>query len=408
MDELWTPPGPAAAEAIRTVSQRLLAESDTLIAALVEPARLAQDAPALQSDASLMEEDYELNRSELLQWLTSHVQHPGRRVEPYVGARTSEYLTDLASRGIRPDFAAGWRAALGIGWRRWVEECLALDLDAAVLAEVLDVSAHSIVQYAMDSISALNEVNLVAAAGRTDADAVAMIQLIASGAAVASDLAEGRLNYRLGRQHVGVVIWADEPDQDAALDAFAAQLRALVEPRCALVARGSATSRWIWLSGSAIPDRHVLERTIAAWTGARAAIGRPGRGLEGFSDSHQDALAAQAVVIRLGSPRRFTAYADVELIDALTKDRVSARRFVRRTLGPLAEGDEVLREALLAYVQSGFSTTQTAATLYAHRNTVERRVSRANELSAVKVEDNPTHVAAALMVLDLAPDIVAD
>lgn len=34
-------------------------------------------------------------------------------------------------------------------------------------------------------------------------------------------------------------------------------------------------------------------------------------------------------------------------------------------------------------------------------------VGMANELSAVKVEDNPAHVAAALLVLDIAPDIVA-
>ncbi|MFE9399077.1 helix-turn-helix domain-containing protein [Streptomyces flavidovirens] len=38
-------------------------------------------------------------------------------------------------------------------------------------------------------------------------------------------------------------------------------------------------------------------------------------------------------------------------------------------------------------MQCGFHTTRAAANLYAHRNTVERRVSRANELSAVKVED---------------------
>ncbi|MEU0848221.1 helix-turn-helix domain-containing protein [Streptomyces flaveolus] len=53
----------------------------------------------------------------------------------------------------------------------------------------------------------------------------------------------------------------------------------------------------------------------------------------------------------------------------------------------------------------GFNTTRAAANLYAHRNTVERRVSRANDLSAVK-EDNPTHVAAAFLLLDLASDIV--
>ncbi|MFD7124263.1 MULTISPECIES: helix-turn-helix domain-containing protein [Streptomyces] len=53
------------------------------------------------------------------------------------------------------------------------------------------------------------------------------------------------------------------------------------------------------------------------------------------------------------------------------------------------------------------SGPRAAANLYAHRNTVEQRVSRANELSAVKVEDNPTHVATALLLLDLAPEIGA-
>ncbi|MFJ8129787.1 helix-turn-helix domain-containing protein [Streptomyces hydrogenans] len=95
--------------------------------------------------------------------------------------------------------------------------------------------------------------------------------------------------------------------------------------------------------------------------------------------SHQDALAAQALVVR-----RFTPYADVEPVDALTKDRADARRFVVNALGPPAEADTALRQALLTYVQCGFNTTRAAANLSAHRNTVERRVSRANELSAVK------------------------
>jgi DNA-binding PucR family transcriptional regulator len=140
----------------------------------------------------------------------------------------------------------------------------------------------------------------------------------------------------------------------------------------------------------------------------QVAAGRPGHGLGGFRSSHEDALAAQAMVLRLGSDRALTEYAAVELIDTLTKDRASARRFVLNTLGPLVTTDPTLREALLTYVQCGFNTTRAAASLFAHRNTVERRVSRANELSTVKVEDNPAHVAAALLVLDLAPQLAED
>ena len=407
MEELWPPPAVEVADAIRSLCQRLLAETDALTDALSGPALKAQNDPALLSDASLVEEDRHLNRSDLVQWLTSNIQHPGRRVEPYVGPRTTAYIRDLVSRGIAPDFAGGWRAALAVGWPRWLEECVAHCADPDLLVGVLDVSAKSLVQYALDSVSALREASLAAAMGNADAEAIALIQVIASGAPMAEDFAEERLRYRMARWHLGLVLWIDDPAQVDGLDEAIAAVRSAAAGRNALVARASATSRWIWLSGAAVPDLHLVEKVTAMGDLVRAAVGRPGRGLEGFRSSHQDALAAQALVIRLGSDRRFTAYADVELIDALTKDRASARRFVINTLGPLAAADTVLRQTLLTYVQCGFNTTRAAANLYAHRNTVERRVSRANELSAVKVENNPTHVAAALLVIDIAPDIVA-
>ncbi|MFG2396817.1 helix-turn-helix domain-containing protein [Streptomyces lydicus] len=407
MEELWPPPSREVADAIRSLCQRLLTETDALVDAFARPSLVAQNDPALLADASLVEEDRELNRSDLVQWLTANVQQPGRRVEPYVGPRATAYINDLVSRDIAPDFAGAWHVALGIGWRRWLEECVAHCAHPDLLVGVLDVTAKSLVQYALDSVAALREAGLAAAMGNTDAEGIALIQLIARGAPMAEDLAEGRLRYRMGRWHVALVLWTDDPLQADALDEAIPAVRSAAGGRNALVARASATSRWIWLSGEAVPDLYHVEKALATTAHVRTALGRPGRGLEGFRSSHQDALAAQALVIRLGSDRRFTAYADVELIDALTKDRAGALRFVINTLGPLAEADPALRQALLTYVQCGFNTTRAAANLYAHRNTVERRVSRANDLSAVKMEDNPAHVAAALLVLDIAPDIVA-
>ncbi|MFK0251705.1 PucR family transcriptional regulator [Amycolatopsis azurea] len=406
MEELWPPPTPEAAEAIRSVCQRLLPDAEALADALSASARRVQFDPAVLSDASLGEEDRDLNHSDLVQWLTSNIQHPGRRVEPYIGLRITAYIGDLVARGIAPDFAAGWRAALGIGWRRWLEECSAHCADRDLLVDVLDVSAKSLMQYALDSVATLREVSLAAAMGNADAEAIALIQMIAGGAPMAEDFAEERLRYRMARWHAGLVLWVDDPGRQDALDEAIAALPSGDAGRSTLVARASATSRWIWLSGTDTPDLHAAEKIVATANEVRVAVGRPGRGLDGFRSSHQDALSAQALIVRLGSERRFTAYADVELIDALTKDRAGARRFVLSTLGPLAEADSALRQALLTYVQCGFNTTRAAANLYAHRNTIERRVSRANELSAVKVENNPTHVAAALLVLDIAPEIM--
>ncbi|NMD54516.1 PucR family transcriptional regulator [Tsukamurella conjunctivitidis] len=408
MEELWPAPPPDVADAIRSVCQRLLADADAFADAITRASLPAQYASTLLPDASLVEEDRELNRSDLAQWVTSNIQRPGRRVDVYIGPRTRAFIHDLVARGIAPDFTDGWRSALTIGWRRWLQECMEFAGTPELLVEVLDVSAKSMIQYALDSVTALREASLAAAMGNADADAIALVQLLATGAPISADLAESRLRYRLERQHVGLAVWVDDLEHAEAMDEVVAALRTAATPNNALTVRASATSRWIWLSGENTPDQHHLEKILLKTEHVRAAIGRPGDGLAGFRTSHQDALAAQSLIVRLGSPHRFTRYADVELVDSLTKDRESARRFVITTLGPLADADPALRQSLLTYVQCGFSATRAAANLYAHRNTVERRVSRANEVSSTRVEDNPTHVAAALMVLDIAPDITRD
>ncbi|MBB2890980.1 helix-turn-helix domain-containing protein [Flexivirga oryzae] len=407
MDELWPAPSTGATDVIRSVSQQLLAEAEGFAAAVIAPALNAQNDTALLADGSLTNEDRQISHSDLVQWLTANIQHPGHRVELYFSTRTTDYIRDLTSRGIAPDFAEGWRVGLAISWRRWLRECLAQCSDPALLEEILDIIAQSMAQYAIDWMVAAREASVADAMANADSDAVAMIQLIANGASVPQDFAEGRLNYRLARWHQALVLWTDDPAQVEALEAAVAAVRDTTAGQRALVARASTTSRWIWLSGPSGPDLNPVEKALAAAEPVQSTVGRPGHGLEGFRSSHQDALAAQAMIIRLGSARRFTEYAEVELIDTLTRDRATAQRFVTNTLGPLAEADAELREALLTYVQCGFNTTRAAATLYAHRNTVERRVSRANKLSAVKVEDNPTHVAAALLVLEVAPDIAA-
>jgi hypothetical protein len=352
MEEVWPAPNPQVADAIRSLCERLLVEAEDLTEALAPPALAAQEDPGLLSDASLVEEDRHLDRSDILQWLTSNVQRPGRRVEPYIGPRSEAYIRGLVARGITPDFVDGWRVALAIGWRRWLEECVTeYGSQPDLLVEILDVSAQSMVQYAHDSVSALREARVSAAVGGAEADAMAMIQMITSGAPVPEDIVERRLGYRMRRSHLGLVLWVEEPDQAWSLDAVVAGVRSTVAAQSVLVAAASVTSRWIWLSGNTAPSPDEVERMVAESDVVRACIGKPGQGLDGFRESHKGALAAQALVMRLGADRSFTAYADVELIDPLTRDRDCARRFIVSTLGRLAHASEELRHTLLTYVQ---------------------------------------------------------
>lgn len=404
MEELWPPPRPAAAEMIRALCERLLADVDAMAEAIAEASVAPFSDPGMLADGSLQKETREHNRSDLVQWLTSNIQRPGARVEPYVGRRIAAYIEDLSRRGLAPDPTAGWRAALGVGWKRWVEACIEYSAEPEVLIEVLDRSAHSLVQYALDHVAMLREASLDAAIDHASAQAVAMIQLIASGAPINQYLAEERLGYRMAREHCALLLWTDGPEQAEELERALTALRAATRGQPQLVARASTASRWLWFSGPTRPDRSLLEQTLKEFPRVSAAIGRTSNGLEGFRSSHQEALAAQSMLVRLGASRRFTEYAEVELVDGLTKDRQSAQRFVLSTLGELAAADASLRQALLTYIQCGFTATRVASKLFLHRNTVERRVARANELSATKVEDNPVHLAAALLVLDLVPE----
>lgn len=404
MESLWNPPSPDAAEMIRSVCERILVGADEMTDDIFEASVVAFSDGGMLADASILEEIREFNRSDLVQWLTANIQQPGARVKPYVGPRISAYIEDLSTRGLAPDYVAGWRAALSVAWRKWVTSCVEFGAAPATLIEVLDCSAHSLTQYALDSVTLVREATLAVAKDHAAREWLEMLQMIASGAPITPYLAEERLGYRMNREHLGLVLWTNESEPGDALELAAAAVRRKFHSNSFLVARASNASRWIWISGTQTPKLELVESVFANTAQVQASVGRPGQGLEGFRSSHQEALAAQGMLVRLGSDRRFTDYASVELVDSLTKDRASAQRFVTSTLGQLAGADTEWRQALLTYIQCGFTATRAAERLYLHRNTVERRVSRANEISATKVEDNPAHLAAALLVLDLIPE----
>lgn len=72
-----------------------------------------------------------------------------------------------------------------------------------------------------------------------------------------------------------------DPQQGNALDEVIPAVRSAAASRTALVARASATSRWIWLSGAGVPDPHHVEKAMATADRVRLAGGRPGHGLKG-------------------------------------------------------------------------------------------------------------------------------
>src|SRR5699024_1388227 len=103
--------------------------------------------------------------------------------------------------------------------------------EADLLVEVLDIVAQSMAQYAIDWFAALRDASIADAVSHADADAIAMIQLIASGAPIPRDYAESRLNYRLARWHRALVLWTEDPEHADAVEKVVAALRATAEGR---------------------------------------------------------------------------------------------------------------------------------------------------------------------------------
>jgi DNA-binding PucR family transcriptional regulator len=94
----------------------------------------------------------------------------------------------------------------------------------------------------------------------------------------------------------------------------------------------------------------------------------------------------------------------VRLVDLLTADLNRAAQFVAGTLGDLATADPVLQRTIRTYVDEGFSVSNTAERLFAHRNTIDRCLAKACTMLPRPLDQDATSVSAALMLVELRRD----
>jgi DNA-binding PucR family transcriptional regulator len=151
----------------------------------------------------------------------------------------------------------------------------------------------------------------------------------------------------------------------------------------------------VWAPGRV--DVDALTR--AAGRDVRIAIGSTGAGVDGFRRSHFDAITTQQMMARLRSPQQIAEYTDIELVALLTADADRAAVFVKRVLGDLETASPELRSAVRAFVHTQCNVSRAAATLFTHRNTLLRRLARADELLPRPLAGNSVEVGVALDVL---------
>jgi hypothetical protein len=200
------------------------------------------------------------------------------------------------------------------------------------------------------------------------------------------------LGYRLGQEHLAVI--ATGPGADASLRDLARRLQ-----RSLLTIAMTDDTVWAWLGslarGAQAPRHDAVWAQVAGRI--RFAVGEPGWGIEGFRDSHEQALAAQRVAAHRAQP--VTHYDDVALEAALLCDVRAARRFVERELGPLTSPDprtRVLLETLGSYLRSGLNAAATATVLNVSDRTVAYRLRGVEDLLGRGVAARSSELAAAV------------
>ncbi|MCE9573314.1 MAG: PucR family transcriptional regulator [Deltaproteobacteria bacterium] len=399
----WPPPSPRVRDLIRRGAEMALRAPPEWLAE-VDNATLDTDyMKAVADDPVLAAATRRSNRDNLLHWAAANARDPGAPVPANVGAEPIAIARELVRRGATQSSLDAYRTGQNAAWLRWMSLAFALTSDVDELRELLDVSARSIANFVDATIAAISAQMLVERdelTRGTHAERREVVALVLDGAPITTKSAAQRLGYDLDQTHHAAIVWSDAPSSDMTLLERAADAVAdAIGSQRRLTVIASAATLWLWVPRGAEPDLDQLRVATRALAHVRIAIGSRGRGVEGFRRSHFDALSTQRMLARVGSAHRIASFAEVQLVALVTQDPEAAAQFVADTLGELATAPVELRDTVRTFLAEGCNASRAAEVLHTHRNTLLRRLARAEDLLPRGLDGNRIHVAVALDVL---------
>jgi DNA-binding PucR family transcriptional regulator len=135
--------------------------------------------------------------------------------------------------------------------------------------------------------------------------------------------------------------------------------------------------------------------------GARVTAGQLAPGLDGFRQTHQQALRAKDVANLARPGSQVTTFAETGPVALMLADLQATRGWIWEALGNLADDNEQaarLRETLQVFLAAGGSYVATAERLALHKNTVQYRVRKAEDAIGHSIEGHRSDVEMALRV----------
>ncbi|MEU1231831.1 PucR family transcriptional regulator [Streptomyces sp. NPDC005828] len=397
----WQSPSPRVRELIRRGAEIALTPSADWLAELDAATLSGEARRQIAADPVLAAGTRRTNRSNLLFWAASNVRAPGEPVPANDTEAPLAVARDMIRRGLDESALDAYRVGESVAVRMWTQIACSLTDDPQELRELLDVSLRSISAFVDDTVGAISarmRAERDELTRGTHAERRETVTLLLEGAPITRERAESRLGYRLQPTHTAAIVWTEAPDADLSrLDRAADALAEAAGQLRPLSVIASAATRWLWVHGR--PDGDRARAALDRLPDVRVAVGSTAPGVDGFRSSHLDALTTQQMLTRLTSPSRLAFHHEVELVALLTADPEGADRFVKRTLGELETAPPEITETLRVFIAEQCNATRAAARLFTHRNTLLRRLARADQLLPRPLAQHTIEVGTALKVL---------
>jgi DNA-binding PucR family transcriptional regulator len=395
----WTLPPARICALIRAGAEIALNQREEWLTELGEAILRGPNMAPVAVDPVLAASAKRTIRSNLVQWAASNVRDPGARVAANLANDLVDVARDLVRRGLNESSLDAYRVGQSIALQRWTGIAFSLTSDPGELRELLDFSYRSIATFVDDTVEAISaqmQRERAHLTSGTHAERREVVALLLDGSPIPPRRAEARLGYRLAGDHTAAIVWSDDrssglAELDRAAEALAGEPG---NPRPLTVIADSAT-RWLWLPR--VPDTAGITPAIAP--SVRIALGSRRAGLDGFRRSHWEALTTQRMLARFSAPQRVATHDEIELVSLLTQEPERAEQFVRHSLGELEHAPADVLDAVRTYIAEECNASRAAGRLFTHRNTMVRRLARADELLPIPLADNVLRVGVALEII---------
>ncbi len=411
---------PAVSEANTTVMTRLIARQDEVSRAVGN--RLASDITELRGDPEIIEllgASVAGNINTIFHALRYDISLDN--IEAPTAAL--EYARRLAQRGVPMNalvraYRIGHAMALDVCGEEINSADFAPQTSLAIFERITSVTFRYIDWISQEVVGVYEDERDRWLANRNSTQALRVREVL-SGNDSDPEAVTAAIRYPMRRQHLAVVLWWPGEDRQSAGRAIAhddalAELEQFLRAAADHVGtQGSplflaADQRtgwgWLPLSSATAPGASAqLKQFAESHPGAPAvAVGTPLPSVEGFRQSHRQALRAHGVALTANLAGVTAADAAGFAAAALMGENLdNAREFVHAVLGPLAgsgANDARLRETLRVFLGRGGSYTAAADELVVHFNTVKYRVGRALERRGRPLGDDRLDVEIALLL----------